>query len=646
MPPSPSRLGLRVEALEDRTVPTALGSPWPNPDALTLSFAKDGTAVGDATSQTAAAFGGLPAAVWQREVLRAFQTWAVHTNANIAVVADGGAPFGTPGQAQGDFRFGDIRVGAVPLSEDSLANVSAFDWGIGTWSGDLLFNTLSHFATRSAPTTAADIFTVALHEAGHVFGMDHSDDPASPMYETYTGVKTGLTAGDIAAVKAYYGGRQPDAYEGTRGNNTAATATLVDSITGAAKLTADIGSKTDVDNYVLLNTGLLGTLEVRVKASGISLLTPKVSVYDSWGRLVASGTASGPGGDVTLALPRTLLNLTYTVKVDGATDDVFGIGGYEMSVVRTSGLILPHLLTELLGGNGLLGAVALDNLLAGPKGGYAADAYVDSKADVDHYSVGVPPTTDAGPRAMVVSVTNTTGRDHPDLAVFNALGQPVPFQILNNNTATLTIQVTEIRRGERYFIKVSNPAGKDATDRYRLTADFQAPVEVKYARLGAGQLTAAAPAATSQLTVNAARLVEFSLVSSAGDSASTGGTTLTVRNAAGKVVLTLTQGAGGTTNGAVYLPPGAYTVTVDAPGGTTNFWAGVREASGPVGPYDPGTSTSYPSSPGGTYNTGPSPTYEPAPSPGQAGQPSSGGSTAAAPPPPRSAPGGSYYYSF
>ena len=44
----------------------------------------------------------------------AFQTWAVQTNLNIGLVADGGQPLGTNGAVQGDARFGDIRVAAAP----------------------------------------------------------------------------------------------------------------------------------------------------------------------------------------------------------------------------------------------------------------------------------------------------------------------------------------------------------------------------------------------------------------------------------------------------------------------------------------------------------------------------------------------------
>jgi hypothetical protein len=263
------------------------------------------------------------------------------------------------------------------------------------------------------------------------------------------------------------------------------------------------------------------------------------------------------------------------------------------------------------------------------------------------------------------------------LAVLDAAGRPVPFQILNNSGSALTIQVTQIVRGGAYFVRVSNPAGADATGRYHLTADFQAPVDVKYSRLAAGQLTPAAPTATTTLTVNAARLFEFALVSSAGDSAATGGATLTVRDSSGKVVLTLTQEKGGTTNGAVYLAPGTYTVEIGAPARKTNYWAGVRVASGPVGPYDSGTSTTYPGSPpppdgtsgggsmpppsspppgsppppDGTYTTSGSnppppespPQYPPPPPPSDG---SSGTTTQA--PPPYTPPGDGYggYYTF
>ncbi|HUP04574.1 MAG TPA: matrixin family metalloprotease [Bryobacteraceae bacterium] len=48
-----------------------------------------------------------------------------------------------------------------------------------------------------------DLFSVALHEAGHALGMGHSTDPASVMYPYYHLV-TGLSAGDIAGIRSLY----------------------------------------------------------------------------------------------------------------------------------------------------------------------------------------------------------------------------------------------------------------------------------------------------------------------------------------------------------------------------------------------------------------------------------------------------------
>jgi hypothetical protein len=49
-----------------------------------------------------------------------------------------------------------------------------------------------------------DIFSVALHEAGHALGLAHSDNPNSVMYPYYHRV-TGLKADDIAGIQALYG---------------------------------------------------------------------------------------------------------------------------------------------------------------------------------------------------------------------------------------------------------------------------------------------------------------------------------------------------------------------------------------------------------------------------------------------------------
>src|SRR5689334_4578096 len=100
---------LTLDALEPRLTLDASGVATGLAPYLSLSFTPDGTDVGGAASSMLAKFDAMaPRAEWQAAILRAFQTWAVHTNGDVGVVADGGQPLGTPGATQRDDRFGDI----------------------------------------------------------------------------------------------------------------------------------------------------------------------------------------------------------------------------------------------------------------------------------------------------------------------------------------------------------------------------------------------------------------------------------------------------------------------------------------------------------------------------------------------------------
>src|SRR3954451_9242071 len=94
---------LCLEVLEDRTNPSAFNVPWADGAHLTLSFVPDGTTVQGAPStlfQSLTSVG--PAPAWEREILRAFQSWAANAELNIGYVTDNGAPLGSTGAVQGD----------------------------------------------------------------------------------------------------------------------------------------------------------------------------------------------------------------------------------------------------------------------------------------------------------------------------------------------------------------------------------------------------------------------------------------------------------------------------------------------------------------------------------------------------------------
>src|SRR5262245_13978515 len=257
---------LIFEQLEDRTVPANWGVAWPGADHLKVSFVPDGTLVDGSPSGLFQQFDGQTAnGAWKTEILRALQTWAVNANINLGLVSDGGQAIGSAGPAQGSPNFGDIRVASRPMGTDVVALTSPFDVSTGTRSGDMIFNSASALGVGSeAPY---DLFTVALHEAAHVFGLSDNLNSTSVLYRYYQGVRTGLGAADIALLQQLSGTRTPDSYEGVAGNDSLALAAVMN-IPEAA---ADVRTNSDPDffRYVVPNYAD-STVTITVRTSGIS----------------------------------------------------------------------------------------------------------------------------------------------------------------------------------------------------------------------------------------------------------------------------------------------------------------------------------------------------------------------------------------
>jgi hypothetical protein len=324
-----------LESLDRRENPSitadVLGTPWADATALTLSFAPENTTLGGDKSKL---FELMKSAgkgdAWRLELLRAFQTWAVQTNANVSVVSDSGDAFGVSGERQGDNRFGDIRIGATALSTDSLANAVLSDPGVGTWSGDVVFNTRQQFAVGPAsPDSGYDLYTAALHEAGHVFGLDHSPDPASAMTVRYSGTKAGLTAADVAGIRAVYGVRAQDRFEGVTGNNTFTTATVLPPEL-YQQLVGDLTCVGDADVFSFTVPAGAEKPSVTLRTAGISAAVAAIEVYDSSGSLVARSNPTDPlrPKDLPLTLSNAKADTRYYARVSSPNADVFAVGRY------------------------------------------------------------------------------------------------------------------------------------------------------------------------------------------------------------------------------------------------------------------------------------------------------------------------------
>jgi predicted Zn-dependent protease len=641
------------DQLESRLLRAATGLPWSDPTHLTLSFAPDGTAIaGDSSVLFQDLDAQFPSpTAWQDVIVSAFQTWAAQTNISIGLVADDGAPFGVAGPMQGNPGFGDIRIGARPMSPEVLAiTVPPDPYLSGTLSGDMILNS-------SADLNPSNLFDVALHEAGLALGLEESTDPSSVMYPVINPNAT-LSPSDIQNIQALYGTRAPDPNDNSIATPTPMPQPVI--YVGTTPLVAygTLAQVSDTDFYSFQSPVLYaGPVTISLQTSGISFLQPQLEVFDQNHKLVGVAQSTSDLGDiVTVQLPAVDPFEQYYIEVTSSAMDVFGVGRYALSATFDGrSLVNPSSLPSILQGpyeslsaddlagvltdtSSLLFQSGLDDnstfLTAKPLSsqlGYPAHTQytvvssLDSTNSVDYYRVQAPPASAGQPGVLTVSLAAMPINGVlPVASVYDANANPVSSKILLNGNGNYVIQATTLTPGATYYLKVSAaPPPSPAIGNFSLVATF-GTVPAVVQTLAAGTLSASHLEDQYNLYIAETQLFQFVLSASTPGTSTNAQVSVEIYNSAGAVVYSLVGRVGDTVSGAsVLLTPGVYQVTVSVTGASGSAVPSIAyqltggSLSDPIGPAtsDPVEEPMYPCPgnpavdcycyPDGTYSTVP-----------------------------------------
>jgi len=600
---------VQIEIMEERQLLTTFGVPWPDARNLSVSFPTDNTTIGAYGNSLRTVLDQVADRnVWQETALRAFQTWAVQANINIGLVPDRGDALGTVGLANNDPRFGEFRVGAFP-QPGVLASALPYQQIAGTWSGDVLLNTQANWflgdwasgspITVPAPNAkgpAVELFSVLLHEAGNALGVADNNIRNTVMFTDYTTPRGRLTANDITAVRNIYGVRR-DVYE-TIADNSRSTATRIvhpASYNGQTPLSVrgSLNTMSDVDFYRFRPLAGRDKINVRLWASGISLLKAKLEVLDSTGAKIGDVKADSIfENNLQLEVGSLNPNRDYFIRVARNTSDVFGIGDYRIDLDYRDPSLQPSIVppvwdadaddeddqtadyvsidqlfsnglvsTETNANNTLQTATRLETTLGFlPGSRYEAQASLSSATDRDFYQFTAPASV-----GSVLNIDiNPIGNLAPnlDVVVMNAAGDRVASKVLRKAGQGRSIQILNPVAGAEYVIGVQSlSTSTRRTGNYIVTVDFA--TEAASMQTVFGGIVTATQSDFSQIETSKSQLFRFDLSATAATSRE--GVQLSFFNERTMdLAFTLSVGAGLSTTEFIWIPKGTYILRADS----------------------------------------------------------------------------------
>jgi hypothetical protein len=555
-----------VEVLESRQLLAASAPGWENVSRLSLSFAPDGTSAAGQTSSTFSKLSALGStSVWQQTILDAFQTWAAHSRINVGVVNDSGVAAGVPGDLQQDTRFGDIRVVTIGLSSDVAAlSVMRNETQAGTWFGDLVINSNYNI------TNVDSLYNLALHEAGHIFGLESSTDPASPMYSTLqTSGRKSPTTQDVSDLQLVNGVRTADAYDSVTPNETLASATLL-TTTGDAGWNggeapiiawAELQSSSDVD-YFRINAApdYTGTVSFRLQTTGLSQLRGRIQVYNGAGQLLGSASTTNSNTDLRVAVSGSTGSETFYVKVSTLNNTAASEGSYAVvatcdgkakasttfiqNVIATTGQDLdPISLAKLLRfGENYNESKEFDfesgrNVVQVPTLPSTSKFFnlgsISTANDIDMYKFRVAAD---GQRLTATVRSIDSSALLPALALVDKQGNEYPVTVLANGMGQYTIQSAGLQSNRSYYLRVDGltDSALYGVGRYKVTMRLGTEV-VNHKDYASGTLTTSAPSQFFKFELQTAQMFQWAVQVDPGSAAGQATVEVALFDAAGNM---------------------------------------------------------------------------------------------------------------